>query len=104
VLVWSSRDAGQGQHLGQALTYPLVYTFAVTQEDPMQTSWQIRRTAVGQHDGERRWDNAYQLLLHWAMDHDAGSAPALSYDQEASHGNRALRPGLDQPSAAAADD
>ena len=67
----------------------------------MKTSWQIRRTAVGQHDAERRWDNAYQLLLHWAMEHDAGSEPA---EQEASHGDRVLRPGLDQPSTAAADD
>jgi hypothetical protein len=29
----------------------------------MKTPWQVRRTTVAQHDGERRWDYAYQLLL-----------------------------------------
>ena len=30
-------------------------------------TWQIRRELVGCPDGQRRWDRAYQLLLHWAV-------------------------------------
>ena len=32
-----------------------------------QRPWQIRREVVGCPDGQRRWDRAYQLLLHWAV-------------------------------------
>ena len=28
-------------------------------------SWQVRRTGSPQRDGRGRWDEAYQLLLHW---------------------------------------
>ncbi len=31
-------------------------------------SWQVRRTGITQRDGRRRWDEAYQLLLHWAVE------------------------------------
>ena len=34
----------------------------------MKTPWQVRRITVAQHDGERRWDYAYQFLLQWAME------------------------------------
>jgi hypothetical protein len=34
----------------------------------MKRPWQVRRVMVGQYDGERRWDYAYQLLLQWAME------------------------------------
>lgn len=67
----------------------------------METSWRVRRTTVAQHDGERRWDYAYQFLLQWAMEHEAGQGPAPSHDQEDPHGSRSLRPCLDQPSTTA---
>ena len=70
----------------------------------MNTAWQVRRTSVAQHDGERRWDYAYQFLLQWAMEHDSRLCPAPSHPQEESHGSRSLCPCLDQPSATAADD
>jgi hypothetical protein len=38
----------------------------------METSWQVRHITVAQHDGERRWDYAYQFLLQWAMEHEGG--------------------------------
>jgi uncharacterized protein (UPF0548 family) len=69
----------------------------------METSWQVCRTTVAQHDGERRWDYAYQFLLQWAMEHEAGQGPAPSHDQEDTHGSRSLRPCLDQPSTTATD-
>ena len=69
----------------------------------METSWQVRRITVAQHDGERRWDYAYQFLLQWAMEHEAGQRPAPSHDQEETHGSRSLRPCLKQPSTTATD-
>ena len=70
----------------------------------MKTPWQVRRTTVAQHDGERRWDYAYQFLLQWTMEHNAGSWPAPLHPQEDTHGSRSLRPCLNEPSATAADD
>ena len=70
----------------------------------MKTPWQVRRITVAQHDGERRWDYAYQFLLRWAMEHNAGTCPAPVPHQEEPHGSRFLRPCLDAPSATAADD
>ena len=70
----------------------------------MKTLWQVRRTTVAQHDGERRWVYAYQFLLQWAMEHTAGHSPAPSHHQEESHGSRSLHAWLDQSSATASDD
>jgi hypothetical protein len=70
----------------------------------MNTGWHVHRTVRAQNDGERRWDYAYQFLLQWAMEQTAGKSPAPSHHQEESHGSRFLRPGLDEPSATAADD
>ena len=70
----------------------------------MKTPWEVRRTAVAQHDGERRWDSAYQCLLQWAMEDEAGTRPAPSHHQEDSHGSRSVRPCLNTPSTAASDD
>ena len=108
-LMWSVKDSVRGVPVSfqsGALTprYPPVYNFSATQEDSMKTPWQVRRTTVAQHDGERRWDYAYQFLLQWAMEHNAGSRPAPSHPQEESHGSRSLRPCLHEPSATAPDD
>jgi uncharacterized protein (UPF0548 family) len=70
----------------------------------MKTPWQVRRTTVAQHDGERRWDYAYQFLLRWAMEQTAGKSPAPSHPQEESHGSRSRHACLDQSSATASDD
>ena len=42
----------------------------------MNTRWQIRRTVMARSDGERRGDDAYQVLRHGATEHDAGLDPA----------------------------
>ena len=70
----------------------------------MKMPWQVRRATVVQHDGERRWDYAYQFLLQWAMEQTAGKSPAPSHHQEESHGSRSLHACLDQSSATASDD
>ena len=70
----------------------------------MKMPWQVRRATVVQHDGERRWDYAYQFLLQWAMEQTAGNSPAPSHHQEDSHGSRSIHSCLDASSATAADD
>ena len=70
----------------------------------MKTPWQVRRTTVAQHDGERRWDSADPFLLQWAMEHTAGPGPGPGPHQEEPHGSRCLCPCLDEPSATTADD
>jgi hypothetical protein len=67
--------------------------------------WQVCRSGTVRPDGARRWDLAYQFLLHWAMEAEAGSPPALSpQPQEEIHGNRPLCPSLDQSPATDPDD
>ena len=70
-----------------------------------QAHWQVCRRGIVRPDGARRWDLAYQFLLHWAMEAEAGTLPASSpQPQEESHGNCTLCPRLDQPPAADPDD
>jgi len=70
----------------------------------MKTAWHVRRTTRVGTDGERRWDYAYQFLLQWAKANGAGIVPAPGhYKKEGAHGNRAVCPSLDQPSATYAD-
>jgi hypothetical protein len=63
----------------------------------MNTPWQIRRRVIARSDGERRWDAVSQCLLQWAMDHDAGTYPVPSHQQEESHSSHSLWPCLDHP-------
>ena len=70
----------------------------------MHTGWYVHRTVKTPPDGARRWDSAYQLLLPWAMAHDAGLGPAPSHHQEDRHGSGSRCPCLDEPSATATDD
>ena len=70
----------------------------------MKIPWQVRRTTVAQHDGARRWDDAYQFLLQWTIEHEAGHHPAPSHPQEDTHGSRSVRAGLHAPSTTAPDD
>ena len=87
-----------------ALSYPPADNFSSRQEARMKRPWQVCRATIVQHDGERRWDYAYQFLLQWAMEHDAGSRPAPSHHQEESHGRRSLRPRFNDSSTTAPDD
>jgi uncharacterized protein (UPF0548 family) len=70
----------------------------------MKTPWHVRRSTVAQHDGERRWDEAYQFLLQWTMEYEAGTRPAPSHPQEDTHGSCSVRAGLNAPSTTAPDD
>ena len=44
-------------------------------------SWQVRRTGSPQRDGRCRWDEAYQLLLHWAVETEEDDPSTLAHPQ-----------------------
>jgi hypothetical protein len=68
-------------------------------------SWQVRRTGIAQRDGSRRWDEAYQLLLHWVVETEGGGLSTLTHPlEEEPHGSGPICPRLNQPATAAADD
>jgi hypothetical protein len=71
----------------------------------MRHSWRCSRSFEEHPDGQRRWDHAYQLLLHWsALPKDTGSAPpgtAVSPDpEEVAHASGDLRSRLHPPAGA----
>ena len=68
-------------------------------------SWQVRRTGITQRDGRRRWDEAYQILLHWVVETEGGGLSTLTHPlEEEPHGSGSLCTRLNQPATAAADD
>ena len=69
-----------------------MYNLCLTQEDSLKTLWQVRRITVAQHDGERRWDYAYQFLRRWTMERTAGAWPAPVHHQEETPRRRSRRP------------
>jgi hypothetical protein len=66
----------------------------------MTTPWQRRRRGIAPSDGARPGEAAAQCLLPWALEHHAGTCPAPSPPQEASHGRRPVWPGLAHPAPA----
>jgi hypothetical protein len=40
-------------------------------EVPMKRQWHIQRQFHATEDGAQRWDQAYQLLLHWSSLNEA---------------------------------
>ena len=38
----------------------------------MKRQWRIRRATQPHPDGQHRWDRAYQDLLRWTLEHEAG--------------------------------
>jgi hypothetical protein len=63
----------------------------------MKRNWQVRRTWIEQPDGERRWDQAYRLLLEWTR-------AAVPPTEEPEHASGVLRARLDRSTATDADD
>lgn len=71
----------------------------------MRHSWRCSRSFQELADGQRRWDQAYQLLFRWAAERkDTGTAPpdapALPDTEEVAHASGDLRAGLHQPAGA----
>ena len=63
----------------------------------MKRKWEVQRTPVKRLDGQRRWDIAYQRLLHWTNEitavSDEGTATLMT--QEVKNESCPLCPGLD---------
>jgi DNA invertase Pin-like site-specific DNA recombinase len=55
------------------------------------------------HDGDRRWDQAYQLLVRWTAAQDDDTRPVGPRAQEVPDGCRGVRAGLDYPPSPGAD-
>jgi hypothetical protein len=63
----------------------------------MKRGWRVRRAVVEHPDGQRRWDQAYQLLLRWTM-------AATPSQEEGDDASRVLRARLNGAPTAGADD
>jgi hypothetical protein len=61
----------------------------------MKRKWQVRRLVVERSDGQRRWDIAYQLLLHWAMEPTGDPLPGGTPSQENEHEDRPVYQSID---------
>jgi hypothetical protein len=70
----------------------------------MSTPWHVKRTVIARHDGQRRWDYAYQFLLRWALGDGADSLATHSDQEEDTDERRRLRTRFDQPATPDADD
>lgn len=66
----------------------------------MRHHWRTQRTLQPHPDGQRRWDQTYQLLLAWGTDASPpdASVSTPSTPEEVSHEDRDLRPRLDAAS------
>lgn len=62
----------------------------------MKLKWKVSRKLITRHDGQRRWDQAYQFLLRWAMEQEAGKVPASSNKEEHYNGNSLVCTCFDQ--------
>lgn len=60
----------------------------------MKHQWKTRRTLVPQTDGQRRWDQAYQLLVQWTP---PAVAPPPQPTEEVPHADSHLCARLDLP-------
>ena len=62
----------------------------------MKRTWTVHRTVVPCAEGQRRWDEAYQLLLQWTA--------ALPPQEEPDASGGRLRTGVDRAPATGAND
>lgn len=70
----------------------------------MRTQWQVKRTLIPRHDGQRRWDYASQFLLQWAVGPEAAPCSVHPDQQEDSNERRRICARLDQSATTDPDD
>jgi len=74
----------------------------------MKRQWQARRATQPHPDGQRRGGQAYQHLLRWAHENEAGRREGAAVAQPEAvrheHARGDLRPGLDGEPGPGADD
>jgi hypothetical protein len=67
----------------------------------MIRTWTVRRQLSPRRDGERRWDQAYQLLVRWAGE---GGLPGLTLiAEEVPDARGGVCAGVDNPPGPGAD-
>ncbi len=76
----------------------------------MKRQWRLRRQTHACPDGQRRWNQAYQLLLEWTISGEPPTPPTAATvspledaDQEANHAHCDVCPCLDPATSPAAD-
>ena len=57
------------------------------QRQRQQRQWRVRRQAVHYPDGQRRWDQTYQLLLRWTQSLAQTREPEQKREQAALAGS-----------------
>jgi hypothetical protein len=65
----------------------------------MAPTWTVRRQISPHRDGERRWDQAYQLLVRWAMARPDGERAVGPMPPEVPDAHWGVCAGLHQPSS-----
>jgi hypothetical protein len=63
----------------------------------MRPTWTVCRQFSPGRDGDRRWDQAYQLLVGWTAAQDDDTRPVGPRAQEVPAVCRGVRAGLDDP-------
>jgi hypothetical protein len=76
----------------------------------MHRQWRLRRQTRPAPDGQRRWNQAYQLLMEWTAPDEplgaASTAPAslsAAAHQEGDYAHRPIPSGLDPATSPTAD-
>src|SRR6266536_647390 len=69
----------------------------------MTRTWTVCRQPSPRRDGDRRWDQAYQLLVCWAAERPDDTLPVEPVAQEVPDACRGVRAGLDHPPSPGAD-
>ena len=64
-------------------------------------TWTVRRQPSPRRDGERRWDQAYQLLVRWTEQPDLPWPAPIAEEVPDARGG--VRAGVDHPSSPGAD-
>jgi uncharacterized protein (UPF0548 family) len=71
----------------------------------MKHQWHIHRTTIPVAQGQQRWDQAYQLLLRWAMTNEHTlSMPAPLPQEEVTYASSHVRTRIDHEPGSASDD
>jgi hypothetical protein len=69
----------------------------------MTPTWTVCRQFSPHRDGDRRWDQAYQLLVRWTAEQCDATGSVEPMAREVPDARRGVRAGLDHPASPGAD-
>src|SRR6266511_214058 len=81
----------------------LLVRLSLLQQHRMAPTWPVRRQISPHRDGDRRWDQAYHLLVRWAMARPDGDRAVGPMPQEVPDAHGGVCAGLHQPPSPGAD-